>query len=390
MAGSGDNRGNLQIQYKNRTPASSVPDTDMYALQAGIINLVNTGNGVCFGGNGEDISSPGRNPETNLILASNYELDEFQNQYTKAVAAIAFSRGRLEHDASSSADNIVLKTYKVISGVQPNPITPNINLTNDYSQELSLPKQSQKISYLFTPKATNTVTNVTIRVIGYNASAVPVFIGNETSYSVIPINYLNPNQEIEIRTGKYLSSAPSTYSDCFYIDKKFATDAEALAGALNNVALTPLNLKNTTWNPVFLGFTPSNITISSQHTYVKFNFSQISTNDNSWYNASNGRFTPTSSGWYQIIFNTYGQSNGTSAYYDKNAIFKNGTLFAESERNSYAGGISINNQYVLLMYFNGTTDYIETFVSFGGSNGTSMTFGGTSQLNQLQIIRLRS
>ncbi len=171
---------------------------------------------------------------------------------------------------------------------------------------------------------------------------------------------------------------------------RFATDAEALAGALNNVALTPLNLKNTTWNPVFVGYTPSNITISSQETYVKFNFSQIATNDNSWYNASNGRFTPTSSGWYQINFTTYGQSNGTSAYYDKNGIFKNGNIFAESERNSFAGGISINNQYVLLMYFNGTTDYIETFVSFGGSNGTSMTFAGNTQSTQLQIIRLRS
>lgn len=170
---------------------------------------------------------------------------------------------------------------------------------------------------------------------------------------------------------------------------RFATDAEALAGALNNVALTPLNLKNTTWNPVFVGFTPSNITISSQNTYVKFNFSQVATNDNSWYNTSNGRFTPTSSGWYQINFTTYGQSNGTSGYYSKNAIYKNGTIFAESEKNTYTGNISINNQYVLLMYFNGTTDYIETFVSFGGSNGTSMTFVGNNQLNQLQIIRLR-
>ena len=224
MAGSGD-QNQLSTQYQVQKPDAAVTNTDMIATQAGIIDLVTVGNGVCFGGDATNIQGQARDPNTNRITGDNYnQVPEFNNQYTKAVAAIAFSRGRLEHDASSSADNIVLKTYKVISGVQPNPLIVGTqgplaqpNLPNDYSKELSLPKQSQKISYLFTPKATNTVTNVTIRVLDYNASAVPVFIGNETSYSVIPINYLKPNQEIEIRTGKYLSSAPSTYSDCFYI-----------------------------------------------------------------------------------------------------------------------------------------------------------------------------
>jgi hypothetical protein len=388
MSGSGDIN-QLNVQYQPDVDTASLPSNDMIALMAQIIKLTEVGAGVCFGGDATSMGGVGRTEATNIITAENYnQVDYFKNQLATAIAAIAMSQGRLEHDSTSAANAIVLKAGKIISGVQKNPLT-NVNLPADYSTTLPLPKKSDKISFRFTPKFTNTQTDVTILVQDYNASALPVFIGNETSYSVIPINYLNPNQEIEIRTGKYLSSAPSTYSDCFYIDKKFATDAEALAGALNNVALTPLNLKNTTWNPVFVGYTPSNITISSQETYVKFNFSQIATNDNSWYNASNGRFTPTSSGWYQINFTTYGQSNGTSAYYDKNAIFKNGTLFAPSERNSFAGGISINNQYVLLMYFNGTTDYIETFVSFGGSNGTSMTFAGNTQSTQLQIIRLR-
>lgn len=223
MPGSGDSN-QLNVQYQTDIDNASLPANDMIALASQIIKLTEVGAGVCFGGSAASMGGVGRTAETNIITGANYnQVDDFKNQLTTAVAAISMSQGRLEHDASSIANTIILKSGKIISGIQRNPLVaptdPNSYLSTDYSTTLPLPKNSDKISFRFTPKFTNTATNVTIQIIDYNASAVPVFIGNETSYSVIPVNYLKPNQEIEIRTGKYLSSAPSTYSDCFYISE---------------------------------------------------------------------------------------------------------------------------------------------------------------------------
>ena len=224
MPASGDSN-QLNVQYQTDIDNASLPANDMIALASQIIKLTEVGAGVCFGGSAASMSGVGRTTETNIITGANYnQVDEFKNQLTTAVAAISMSQGRLEHDASSIANTIILKAGKIISGIQRNPLveptSPNAYLSTDYSTTLPLPKKSDKISFRFTPKFTNTATNVTIQIIDYNASAVPVRIGNETSYSDIPVNYLKPNQEIEIRTGKYLqSSNPDVYADCFYISE---------------------------------------------------------------------------------------------------------------------------------------------------------------------------
>jgi microcystin-dependent protein len=214
MSGSGDIN-QLNVQYQPDVDTASLPSNDMIALMAQIIKLTEVGAGVCFGGDATSMGGVGRTEATNIITAENYnQVDYFKNQLATAIAAIAMSQGRLEHDSTSAANAIVLKAGKIISGVQKNPLT-NVNLPADYSTTLPLPKKSDKISFRFTPKFTNTQTDVTILVQDYNASALPLRIGNSVASTALPINYLKTTQEIEIKTGTY--TVGQTTQDCFFI-----------------------------------------------------------------------------------------------------------------------------------------------------------------------------
>ena len=214
MSGSGDIN-QLNVQYQPDVDTASLPSNDMIALMAQIIKLTEVGAGVCFGGDATSMGGVGRTEATNIITAENYnQVDYFKNQLATAIAAIAMSQGRLEHDSTSAANAIVLKAGKIISGVQKNPLT-NADLPADYSTTLPLPKKSDKISFRFTPKFTNTQTDVTILVQDYNASALPLRIGNSVASTALPINYLKTTQEIEIKTGTY--TVGQTTQDCFFI-----------------------------------------------------------------------------------------------------------------------------------------------------------------------------
>ena len=171
---------------------------------------------------------------------------------------------------------------------------------------------------------------------------------------------------------------------------RFATDAEALAGALNNVALTPLNLQATKWNALYTGYLPSDVTITPKNTLVKLIFSRLGIDNLNAYNASNGRFTPNVAGWYYIHYQIFSRANGTNGQWSQVHIQKNGVGVDTVEGTTYSSPTATCVQSNIMLYFNGTTDYIETFASYGDSNGTALTILSNDIHSRLQIIRLRS
>ena len=119
-----------------------------------------------------------------------------------------------------------------------------------------------------------------------------------------------------------------------------------------------------TAGPAFSAYNTSNQTISSgTWTKVQLPTKLFDTNSN-FDNATNYRFTPTVGGYYQLnaVVST-NASTGTALA----SFYKNGSLYqyGGANYNGSAQNASLNNT---IMYFNGSTDYVELYYYWSGSS----------------------
>jgi hypothetical protein len=136
--------------------------------------------------------------------------------------------------------------------------------------------------------------------------------------------------------------------------------------------------------PAFSAYLSSNQSGPTSNTYQKI---QLNTEDfdtaNCFDNATNYRFTPTVAGYYQINLTvtvsaaSYGATG--SAF-----IYKNGTAWASSTVNTLGGNSGAGNTMLnvvgtsvsSVIYFNGSTDYVEFYAYQYGFTTTPVTVGG--------------
>ena len=130
--------------------------------------------------------------------------------------------------------------------------------------------------------------------------------------------------------------------------------------------------------PAFSAYPNANQSFTaSTWTKVSFNTEEFDTNSN-YDNATNYRFTPTVAGYYQI--NAVVSISGTAMTQFICAIYKNNGEYKRGNQLSYAAGVG-NSACVIssVVYFNGSTDYIEIY---GFGVGTSPSFiGGAGSVN---------
>lgn len=95
-------------------------------------------------------------------------------------------------------------------------------------------------------------------------------------------------------------------------------------------------------------------------TKVQFNAEEFDT-DNCFDSTTNYRFTPTVAGYYQIDVALYSTTTVAANFYGY--IYKNGSLF-KTLNNSPTGGGGQSAVLVgaTLIYLNGTTDYLESYL----------------------------
>lgn len=99
-------------------------------------------------------------------------------------------------------------------------------------------------------------------------------------------------------------------------------------------------------------------------TKVKFQTEEFDTNSN-FDNTTNYRFTPTVAGYYQVngrVASATANSIGTIAIYKNGAEFKDGSQSTQT-------GSNVSS----LVYFNGSTDYIEIYAYFTATSNTVPT-----------------
>jgi hypothetical protein len=118
---------------------------------------------------------------------------------------------------------------------------------------------------------------------------------------------------------------------------------------------------------------------SGVYTKIAFTVENFDT-ANAFDSTTNYRFTPLVAGYYQVNLLMYGI--GTTMGYSQTAIYKNGvnvsnTLTAAQSSANCAGMNSI------LIYMNGSTDYIEGYGAVSASS--SPTIGSTGSTNLVQM-----
>lgn len=125
--------------------------------------------------------------------------------------------------------------------------------------------------------------------------------------------------------------------------------------------------------PAFSAYQSSNQSISNTtFTKVTLDVEEFDTNNNF---ASN-RFTPTVAGYYQINgFVLFSTGTATNAAFCN--LFKNGVDYKRGVQASFNTANNIGCCVSTLVYFNGSTDYVELYV-YQNNGSSNSTIGGAS------------
>jgi len=162
-----------------------------------------------------------------------------------------------------------------------------------------------------------------------------------------------------------------------------ANAATSLTIASSSVTQTKLGTNVAGNGPAFSAYQSANQTItSSTFTKVQFNIEEFDTNSN-YDNATNYRFTPTVAGYYQV--------NGNIRYDASTAptrcilsVYKNGSEF---KRGNDLGNNSTQALVSTLIYFNGSTDYIELYAFIGATIAVIGTSAQSLAYFQASMVR---
>lgn len=179
-------------------------------------------------------------------------------------------------------------------------------------------------------------------------------------------------ETVSFYVSSVLNAIPATASSVStaYLQDESVTQAKLAAGVASN-------------GPLFYAFANTTQAIS-QNTFTKITFSSEAYDTNG--NFSSSRFTPTVAGYYQLNASINFAGNAVSSY-SIVSFYRNG---AESGR-----GFSINATQVYsapattLLYFNGTTDYVEVY-AYTGQTSVSLYGDSTGAFTYFQGSMVRA
>ena len=135
--------------------------------------------------------------------------------------------------------------------------------------------------------------------------------------------------------------------------------------------------------PAFSAYPSATFTASSATwTKIPANTKEFDTNSN-YDNATNYRFTPTVSGYYQVS-GCWSLASGTSTR-SLCAIYKNGTLFKQGLDTPTTGTTGSNIS--TLINLNGSTDYVEFYLYITGTGTQTVNAGAGSTWFQACLVR---
>jgi hypothetical protein len=135
---------------------------------------------------------------------------------------------------------------------------------------------------------------------------------------------------------------------------------------------------------------------TNAQTITRGTFTKLQYNIEDWDTAScydpttNYRFTPNIAGYYQVNarmqfgLDTVARDESFLVIYKNGSAYKRGNAFG-SPTNSYSSpGVSV------VVYLNGSTDYIEAYIYYGGGSATSAVSASGGEINFFQAFLARA
>jgi len=116
--------------------------------------------------------------------------------------------------------------------------------------------------------------------------------------------------------------------------------------------------------PAFSAYYSGSPQTPAANTWTKliFNTEDFDT-ANCFDSTTNYRYTPNVAGYYQInLICTVGQ-NGSSTTGYSSAIYRNGSIYVITQTGQVQNGAYGNQSFSIILYLNGTSDYIEAYVN---------------------------
>jgi len=163
---------------------------------------------------------------------------------------------------------------------------------------------------------------------------------------------------VQSRTGSYTVTG-STLNLTENADSGSIIDVRFLAGSSvsSSFATTSSYALTTAPRTVIYRYGTTSVVNPGSYTNTIIKYDTAVTDSTGWYDNTNGRFTPTVAGWYQVSAGArvYGGSSTIEGYF---LLAKNGI----PNQIAVVGGQGfVNGLISLLVYFNGTTDYIQLY-----------------------------
>jgi hypothetical protein len=168
---------------------------------------------------------------------------------------------------------------------------------------------------------------------------------------------------------------------------RYNTTSNVLESYINGV-WTTIGSAVPVAGPAFSAYLASNQSVtSSVATKVNIDTEEFDTDTD--FDTTTNRFTPTQAGYYQINGTVYFAGTANTMTESRIYLYKNGSVFKNGT--AYASGSSVATLFIqtvnTLMYFNGTTDYVELWAA---NTSTSPSFAGGSTLTYFSGSFIRS
>lgn len=182
---------------------------------------------------------------------------------------------------------------------------------------------------------------------------------------------------VQSRTGSYTVSG-STLTLTENADSGSNIDVRFLGGSSSggssvssSYALTSSFSSTSAPRTAIYRYGTTSVVNPGSYTNTIIKYDTAVTDSTGWYDNTNGRFTPTVAGWYQVSAGArvYGGSSTIEGYL---ALFKNGTQIAAIGGQGFVSGL-----IPLLIYFNGSTDYIQLYSNTSAAITNAQNSGTT-------------
>lgn len=245
----------------------------------------------------------------------------------------------------------------------------------------STPNQAAMTTQVFTATAGQTTFTVAG---GYTAGQIQVLRNGVQLVVGVDVTATNGTTFVLTNAATAGDTLVAVIYTSFIVANAVAKSGDTMSGtlvapAVNTTTLT-VNSVPVLAGPAFFAYATVNQTISNT-TYTKVNLSAEIYDTNNNFDTSTARFTPTVAGYYQISSRVgmLGIANMTDCF---GSLYKNGSEFARMGQATTGATASFPCPAgSVLVYMNGSTDYLELYIYQGNAAASSLqtnAFGAAS------------